>query len=306
METASGFIAAEQSAWPTMLVPLGLAALGLSLLGWRRGLLAGTTLLAPWCWIVVALVFVAAVEVAAGLASIRDPVWVGPFRLVAAVSTFCPIVSLLGAKRPQDRVWQLIVLALWGILALPAAEVLLLRPGTQLQIEGARSWFLLLLLVVCTVNGLPTRFGLSAALYGLAQIFLLAGQLPLLRWSADTWSAQLGLVLLVAALLLVAIGFPPSRPVRQPSDRPWVDFRDMFGALWGLRMMERVNHASETCNWNIKLWWRGFRVDVSDRGTGEMAPEAVEQLQKTMNSLLRRFVSREWIAARLEQPARRS
>ena len=42
-----------------------------------------------------------------------------PLDFAAAMIVFCPAMALLGAKRPQDKPWQLIVLSLWGILALP-------------------------------------------------------------------------------------------------------------------------------------------------------------------------------------------
>ncbi len=68
-----------------------------------------------------------------------DPSWAAPARYIAAMSTFSPIMALLGAKRPQDRGWQFIVATLWAILSLPACEWLLF--GGVAEIHPARFWF---------------------------------------------------------------------------------------------------------------------------------------------------------------------
>ena len=287
--------------WLSWLVPIVWAGLGFALLLWRRRALAGTTLVAPWYWAIVCLAAVAGVEVVAGLTTPDcQPYWLVSLRLMAAVSTFCPIVSALGAKRPQHRVWQWIVLSLWCILSLPAAEAVWLQPGTELHIQGARSWFLVCLVILCTLNGLPTRFGLSAMLFGAAQVMLLAGQLPLVSLKAGIGWPQIGLGLMVMSLLLVALGIPPRRKIKQPVDRVWLDFRDMFGALWALRFAERINHSAVMYQWNLTLLWRGFQANTGSDGEQEIAPEVADQLTASMQSILRRFVSKEWIAVRLQ------
>jgi hypothetical protein len=77
-------------------------------------------------------------------------------------------------------------------------------------------------------------------------------------------------------------------------DRLWLDFRDLFGLLWGLRLQERVNAASTTAKWDVELQWQGFQPR-------RVPPEHREALRQAMTGLLRRFVSHEWIAARLEK-----
>ena len=109
------------------------------------------------------------------------PVWAEPLRFIAAVATFCPSISLLGAKRPQDGMWNFIVLTLWGMLALPAAEVFFLQRGQTLEVNDLRAWFLWGLIVTGTVNLLPTRMWLYGLLYGCAQTVLLAEYLPVDR-----------------------------------------------------------------------------------------------------------------------------
>src|SRR4051794_207498 len=102
-----------------------LTATGLLFLWLQRRAVAGTTLTAPWWWSVVSLLALALAEfVTAFWKSDSDPS-AAALRFIAATSTFCPLMALLGAKRPQDRGWQFIVFSLWVVLALPGLEWLL-------------------------------------------------------------------------------------------------------------------------------------------------------------------------------------
>src|SRR5262245_4046075 len=113
------------TAW--LAAALGLGAL-LGLLRSRRKL-AGTTLIAPWCWAMFSLAVVAGSETICRSQSVApSTAWLSHIRYLAATTTFCPFMALLGAKRPQNRAWQFIVLALLTVLALPAVEGLLFRP----------------------------------------------------------------------------------------------------------------------------------------------------------------------------------
>ena len=119
----------------------------------------GTTLLRPWLWLVVALGTLAFVESLVWLKT-RNPAagpesdvgWIAASRFLSAAALLLPVVSLLGAKRPQDRAWHLIVLSLWVVLSLPAAESYLLRSGGAIQIHDARGWFLWVLVLTGLVN----------------------------------------------------------------------------------------------------------------------------------------------------------
>ena len=66
--------------------------------------LRGTTLVAPASWAVLACLAVTVVEAAlAGTGSTTTPAQAGIYRYLAGVTAFCPLLALLGAKRPQDR-----------------------------------------------------------------------------------------------------------------------------------------------------------------------------------------------------------
>jgi hypothetical protein len=86
--------------------------------------LRGTTLVGSQVWLGTCLVAVAAVDIWQTLAVERANASAAePLRFFAATLTFCPLMALMGAKRPQDRAWHFIVLSLWVVLALPAMHV---------------------------------------------------------------------------------------------------------------------------------------------------------------------------------------
>src|SRR5438132_5998673 len=127
MMTDSGFVlpAGTHAAWAALSGIVGLVALGLV-----RPRLRGTTLLAPWWWSLFSLAAVMSVETMLGSSSAGGDVrWAPAARYAAAVTTFGPIMAVLGAKRPQDRAWQFIVLSLLVVLALPSGEALAFRDG---------------------------------------------------------------------------------------------------------------------------------------------------------------------------------
>jgi hypothetical protein len=269
---------------------LGLALLGLAALFWRQPRLRGTTLVAPWFWSLTSLVSLVGAELAIALWSEPASTWIGPLRLAAATSTFCPTMALLGAKRPQDRGWQAIVLSLWGILSLPSIEWLLF--GGQTELHPARFWFLVILIAVGASNGLGTRYWPSSLLFSGGQILLLTS---LFSAAPRPWMPPVSIAAIVLAWWFEAAQWPRSAHVAQPLDRVWLDFRDAFGVVWALRIIERMNASSRMYAWPVTLTWQGFAT-VSGSEIHELPPLVEESLR----TLLRRFVSPEWIAARLE------
>jgi hypothetical protein len=270
---------------------LCLAGLCLQLLARRK--LLGTTLLAPWVWSVVALLAIAGAEIAVGMVDSLPPNWRMGLRYSAAMATFTPTMALLGAKRPQDRAWQFIVLSLWAILALPSLEWLLF--GEIQELHPARLAFLLILVGVGAFNGIATRRWLSNLLYAAGQGALIAPFLSSTIAALPIALAPvLGLALMVASLAL------PMR-VRAADanaaglDRVWLDFRDAYGLVWSLRVAERMNTSAAMYDWPVQLGWRGFRDRESGSG-GVVVPAAAAE---SLRALLRRFVSADWIDARI-------
>jgi len=293
------------SIWQSGPVAAGAAAvvggLTVGLLVACRGALRGSTLIAPYRWTLAAFAALTLVEVAIGLAG-ADPArfWVAALRYAAAATTFCPLMALLGAKRPQDRGWQWIVATLWVVLVLPAAESLVLGRG-GLDVRDFRAWFLGVLLLVGLANALPGRFWPSALLLLGAQVVLLWGHLPGTGRPLGTLGGLLGLTLAAVAAALVACGKPGRRKAGTCEDRLWLDFRDAFGTVWALRVAEQVNAAATRYRWGVSLRWHGFRW--TEDGSADIPPGTVDprvrlDLRRSLQSILRRFVSSAWIAER--------
>jgi hypothetical protein len=278
-------------------------AAGSILLGlWNhRSVLAQTTLLGAAWWSAATIVAIVGVELAQAAFPPADA-WLAPLRFTAAALSFCPLVTVLGAKRPQHLAWNFVVLSLWGIVSLSALTPLVLQQNDRFVLGDASAWLLWIPILMGLLNYLPTRNWPAALLVALGQIILFAGHLPLLRgtpWLANFPSAP-SLALVVFAFALAVVGnSTPSTIARTgkptaPFDLLWLDFRDAFGLLWGLRLQERVNAASSAAKWGVELRWYGFE-------SPEIPAQQREALRQAMTGLLRRFVSHEWIAARLEK-----
>jgi len=281
------------------MIDLLLAVLGITLLVRKRESLRDTTLTASWFWLLASLALLAVVELLAGDSS-GSGVILRPLRFAAACTTFCPLIALLGAKRPQDRSWHLVVGTLWIVLALPVGETILLRPGQPLDIHGLRAWFLILLILLGLANSCPTRFWPASLLFGSGQALLISEFMPYaqaLNGLVGQRATTYGLGLIVGALATALILDAGRR--KPPSlDRLWLDFRDRFGLFWGLRIVERVNAAAQLNGLPIRLGWHGFRT-TNGSELAELPPAAARALRQNLENLLRRFVSHTWIAQRL-------
>lgn len=259
-----------------------------------RRQIAGTTLLATWWWSLAAFVATGGLELLVANQLIADDTTAQALRYAARVLLLCPTISLLGVKRPQDGPWNFVVLSLWGVLVLPAAQALFLNTGQPLEIGVFHAWFVVVLLLASLVNILPTRHAPAALLATAGQTILL-GQylpLPLPQFPFDT---ETGLGMLAASALLYALR--PPRRAKRPLDQLWLDFRDAFGLFWGLRVQERLQAAAKMYNWPVALHWSGWRS--ADGGPPpELPDDTRQQITTTFRGLLRRFVSNEWIDAR--------
>ncbi len=294
--------AVQASAWRDSAAAVGavLAAVSILLGLWNyRPAIAETTLVSAAWWTAATAVAITGVELAKAAIPLADS-WLMPLRFCAAALSFCPFVSVLGAKRPQHLAWNFVVLALWGIVSLSALSALAMQRSDRFVLGDARAWMLWVLILMGLVNYLPTGNRFAAWLVSLGQIILFAPHLPLLRGMDFLTMLPAGpsvaLFLLAISVAIARVG--SSRTGKPPEagsfDQLWLDFRDTFGLLWGLRLQERVNAASAAAKWEVDLQWHGF----SERGVPAKHREALRQ---AMTGLLRRFVSHQWIAARLER-----
>lgn len=292
----------------------------------------GTTLVAPLRWSLFSLTILLACEI---WISFVQPIesTLTAVRYFAATSTFLPLMAVLGAKRPQDVGWQFIVLTLWIVLVLPVGEMLVLFRGGGLNDGPMRRWFLLILLLLGLSNYVLTRFSLAAVVVTVGQVLLLWNRLPFTN-SDWRFHYETG-VILVGTSVLVAwwqkqkdpassnqssqlhqqpsqpdlVTSRPESPTQFSDSHPslphasnlshtaaqwngvWCDFRDAFGLVWGLRVMERVNSTGKLCDWSTELTWYGFT-------NAELSDSQAEEIDRSLKTVLRRFVSAEWIEDR--------
>jgi hypothetical protein len=259
----------------------------------RRGVARETTLVPAWWWALAAALAWSTVEAAGAFAG--TAAWRDSLRLAAVAISFCPVLAVLGAKRPQHAAWTFVVAALWAVVALPAAEALVLQRG-QLAIGDVRGWFLWILVAIAPINYLPTRQWLAALLLAAGQVIAFSEFLPLVR--RPLFEGQ-HLVALILASLSVAAARKPRSSATRKYDRLWLDFRDLFGLFWALRLQERVNAVASTNEWRFVLGWRGFVGRTNSESIAGIDETIKRTLRTSLKGLLRRFVSGRWIAERI-------
>jgi hypothetical protein len=256
-----------------------------------------STLMIPWAWCVgcFALVVLTCGYAAFVPAPERSSTFLA-IQFAAASGTLCPIVALVGAKRPQHSAWSFVVLALWFILALPAAEVIFLNRGQELEINSIRSWFLWVLLAAELSTFAATRYAVGILLLVAGQIVWLHPWLPLFpRWETlQDMREPIGLALVSFATVTAwLVSLRPTRTTNK-FDRLWYDFRDTFGLFWALKL------AGKQAGWDFDLGWTGFRTKSTFAPLDQLPPAEETALRNNLQGLLRRFVSSEWISERLD------
>jgi hypothetical protein len=272
--------------------------------------LRGTTLAAAAVWAFLAAFAIAAVEVLIALQGDGPlPRGAGLWRYCAAAGAFCPLMAVLGAKRPQDRGWQWVVGALWVVLLVPPLQIIAARAGSELELYGVWRMLLATLIAMGVLNYLPTRFGLPAVVFAAGQSVLWGPFLFGVEDAPWTQCVGLGLMLLAAATASAmgrrrkADGGTPRDPGAHAAERSgpflnelslrWLRFRDAWGAFWALRIMQRVNQTAELSGWPVRLdWSRGFvateeAAQPEQQHANDDAPTL--QIQQSLDTLLRRF-----------------
>ncbi|MCG8586500.1 MAG: hypothetical protein MI757_17460 [Pirellulales bacterium] len=276
--------------WLTLSSVIGIAVATGAGLFMASSRLRGTTLAAVAWWAFASVSAIAIVEAWIAVVGVSSSTTVESLRWFGACSTLCPMMAQFGAKRPQDRGWQWIVLSLWAILSLPAGQALVL--GRTFQVSTMWWLFAWTLMAIGALNMMLTRYWLPTMFVALGQLVLFLGNFddPVVgRTVGLSWFA---LAALVACLI--------ARRERTGTglDRTWLDFRDMFGMVWALRVAEQLNKSSEMYDWGVTVRWDG----IVDSATGEPAepdPQTSAAIERSMRTLLRRFVSPAWLDTRL-------
>ena len=288
--------------------PILLVAAGIVVLAgcWGWYLVRGSTATPAAAWAVAAAAACLLEAAASGSGWLTDPATRGCVRLVVAALAVCPIMSLLGAKRPQHGIWQFIVGTLAVVLALPAASALLVRPGSMPEVHPLERGFFVVLLAVGWMNFVGTRHGPAATLATVGLVGLLRGGLPggdLGRGLGSMLDA--GAAACVAAGAVLAAGqsaWQASRAAERDNpvlriEGPYLALRETLGAAWTLRIAERFNAVAAERRWPCRLRFGGLVTEQADGPSGWE-----RDATRCIRALLRRFVSDAWLARHGESP----
>lgn len=212
-------------------------------------------------------------------------------RFAVAATTLCPLMSVLGAKRPQDRGWQWVVLTLWIVLVWPAAQAVVLPAGIRVELFIAWKIFLWGLIGLGLLNYLPTRHWRASVLVALGQILLLREHLGLPEATSTQISQLVAVLSFVSAAAIVtssrkSASLATNAQTLAKLNSQWLQFRDHYGAFWALRSLARINQSGEQHDWPVRLDWAGF-VSVGDAQPNELQLETIRQ---ALDSILRRFI----------------
>lgn len=237
----------------------------------RRTTLFQAVLWAAGAWAAWLLVFVGAaldyaVEAAFG-------------RYLALALTGCAGVAVLGARRPGVGPWNFVVCGLLMVLLLPVAEGL-----GQPRLDLPPLLFLGATLAVGLLNYLPTRLGPAALLLavgcGLEFALLVKGEPGA---SAPGECLAAGLCLALSAWLGLLLLRRKLAGDDEDFGALWLDFRDRFGVVWGLRVREQFNRAAANAGWPVTLQWHGLAVNEG------ATPPPQKELAEKLRALLKRF-----------------
>jgi hypothetical protein len=283
---------------PATVVSAVAALIAIAILLSRYRAVVGTTLVPAWCWSLGAILALAVVQLGSRFISPsgRGPE-LEPLQFAAAGLVFCPVIALLGAMRPQHNYWNFIVASAWCLLALPAAENYFMNLGQPLEIGAARGWFLWIMILLLPVNYAATRFAIASFVAMAGEVVLFSRYLPLMSPVSGNPQA-LGILLLSLSLAIALALSLREAAVANRFDRAWLDFRDRFGMLWGLRVTERVNAVAASQSWDFLLTWRGLQRSATGAfiREDELDSSLKRVLSAALMGIFRRFISRERIA----------
>jgi hypothetical protein len=286
--------------WSSLAIALLLAVGSLVVLRrvWR------TTLAAPILWGLASLAMLAACD---GILTMgywpKEGQATFLLHYAAAVSTFCPIMALLGAKRPQSRGWQWVVLALWMTLLVPAVQATIAGVGNQWQLHAMWRVLIVGLMVLELLAYLPTRDWLACLLTVLGQVALVSPYFG--GFLAEFFSHSppghsihtLAIACFLSSGVLADLIYRFSSVWRPNAvidacplatcNKRWRAFRNGWGSFWGLRVKNRINESATLGDWPVRLEWNGFVA--KDGPSPDVDDRAAAQIQQAMDSLLRRF-----------------
>lgn len=288
---------------PAVLAPLLASAAWPWRGAWRAT--RGTALRPALVWALLALV----AAIAAQAAGWTEPLaggrpTAGRLIYLAALAALAALGSVLNARAPGGRVWAGLMAVLVLVFLIPWLEEpwRVRRAGglTLLHLDAPWTFFYGFLVVVGVTNYLFTRFGAVSVCLALG--FLL----EYLGLTRDDWPAsrRASLWSWYAWTLAAAVWAADRAARRAPDgrtrlDRLWFWFRDLWGVVWALRIMERFNRIAESKVWPIRLGWFGLEPapGAADGAAPSQTPEDDAIAEALFRGLIRRFAQPECLAA---------
>jgi hypothetical protein len=272
----------------------------------------GTTLMMPCLWVATSAAALAVTAVIEIVWPNAEGIGMSAIRFAAYASTLCPIVAVLGAKRPQDRGWQWVVLTLWLVMVWPAVQALANPAGPRVELAPLWKMFVVGVIALGPLNYITTRNAKASLLTVVGQVILF---LEVLGFAAlSDWHLPMALTCFLLAAVTVFVRrektVQESKSLsKNPSPSPspeyrgggfqmgsnintndqqtarWLKFRNCYGAFWGIRILQRVNETAGLRGWPVQLTWHGFERN------GDQSPDAVQEaeIEQTLDTLLRRF-----------------
>jgi len=261
--------------------------------------LRGTSLRLAWGWGVVASLAVTLAWVATAAWPLVPSPWDDMLWYAVVELLLCPLIAVLGARRPGVAVWNwFVLLPLLAVLGWPVAAVALAgaRPGS-FMLETPPLIGICLVLVMGAGNYLGTRFRLPVAgLVSVTVVFIISSLVP-----GTTRDPNLLRMLAVWCVgFAAATGWRAARhptPANSGPDRAWRDFRDLFGIVWAQRIRDRMNERASQEQWPVRLELHGFVApgEPADADAADDDP----RIERALRWLLRRFVDEAWLNQRL-------
>jgi hypothetical protein len=265
---------------------------------WRSA--SGTALRPAILWAGVAVVLAAISQVVA----LAEPFsegrpGAGQFVYLSTLAAFATLMSVLNARTPGTGAWAILMAMLVVIFLVPWLEGSgLVREGNgwdRLRLSPPWTIFYALIVLAGVTNYLPTRFGLAALVVAVGFFAEYLG-LTRVNWSREVRGVIWTVVPLTWATAIWLADLVTTRhtPQRTSLDRLWAWFRDAWGVVWALRVLERFNRAAEAARWPFRLSWHGVAPLPGSEG---VAPEIPPSAAATLAGLLRRFASSERLEA---------
>lgn len=313
-------LAMSLGAFSPALVSAALAAVAAVIAAAAIWLVRGSTAVPAAAWAVAACLALAGESLARGTVPAVDPATAASLRLAVVALSLCPVMSLLGAKRPQHAVWQFIVATLAVVLCLPAATAAVVRPGSFPDVHPLERCLIAVVITVGWLNFIGTGRAVAATCVASGQGLLARGLLPLAAFGGGPYSARGDLVDLAACGLICAGGVlavcraavdagrgkrkspPPADEAAALATAVAPAFRavrETFGAAWTLRIAERFDELAVARGWPCRLRFaEGLAVGppVATATAAIPAADWPRDARRALRALLLRFVSPAWLA----------